>query len=610
MGLGLIRRLLGTILVVALAPSSALAQAYVPGEVLVKLKGAGGSQDSYAFLGKASTDKEMVLKKSWGRMNMYHFAVRKGQSVEAAIRELKKDPNVEYAEPNYIVRKAQETGVQQTFSLDEIRAEALNASSSVYLATNAAIGVTRVWQTASINPTGTRPIVAVVDTGLDTNHTVFTGTDSLWVNTDEVPDNGMDDDGNGYVDDYHGYNFVDGNGTMYDDDGHGTHVAGIILSVDQNIYSAPLHRSRIQIMPLKFLDGSGSGSTSAAIQAIHYAVQNGARILNNSWGGFSYSAALHDAVAYSYRSGALFVAAAGNSSVNTDQQPLYPASLDVPNVISVAATRDNDELASFSNYGANSVDLGSPGVYILSTLPSDTFGTASGTSMAAPFVAGTAAQMKVEQPSMNGYQLRAIVLSSITNRSVLSGKVSTSGRLDSAGAVSAAQMASVESSLPSYTVNYMSDDRSPSSVAGCGTVRALSDTDRFPPWGSTFVIAFFLFLPILLQYLLRRLSPRDLRKFERFKIDSDVRISVGDKELVGSISSISLGGAQVNTSALLQDGGLLTLSIASPDGKEKVEVVGRVVWSEANKSYGVAFDQAPPSVLSRISDWTRGLQKN
>jgi hypothetical protein len=109
---------------------------------------------------------------------------------------------------------------------------------------------------------------------------------------------------------------------------------------------------------------------------------------------------------------------------------------------------------------------------------------------------------------------------------------------------------------------------------------------------------------------MRLRAPQNRRQHERFKINSDVRISIGDRELVGSVSSISLGGAQINTSALLQDGGIVSLSISSPDGAEKVEVAGRVVWSEANKAYGVAFDRTPQSVLSQISDWTRGLQKN
>jgi len=109
--------------------------------------------------------------------------------------------------------------------------------------------------------------------------------------------------------------------------------------------------------------------------------------------------------------------------------------------------------------------------------------------------------------------------------------------------------------------------------------------------------------------VLRTQAPENRRKFERFKINSDVRISVGDRELIGSISTLSLGGAQVNTTALLQDGGLITLSISSPTGDEKVEVAGRVVWSAANKAYGVAFDGAPQSVLSRISDWTQGLKR-
>lgn len=604
----------GLFLFIVLFATSTWAQEYVPGEVIVKLKGKSGSINSYAFLGKVSSEKEMVLKNSWGKMNMYHFGVRKGQSVVEAVNELRSDPDVEFAEPNYILSKSAETGMQQIFSAEEIQAEAAQ-SQATYMATGANIGVASVWTAAANSPVNTRPIVAVIDTGLDTHHYVITGTNSLWTNQDEVAGNGIDDDNNGYVDDVHGWNYVADNGAMIDDDGHGTHVTGIILSVDQNIYSTPLHTSRVQIMPLKFLDGTGTGTTSNAIRAIYYAVQNGATVLNNSWGGSGYSRALHDAVAYTYQWGAVFVAAAGNAGHNNDSIPMYPASLDVPNVISVAATTDQDNLASFSNYGLMSVELGSPGVYILSLVPGNAFGTSSGTSMAAPFVAGTAAQMKAESPTMLGYQIRSIIMNSIASYSQLSGKVSTSGRVNSATAVNFSKTASVDSTQPSYSINYLTEDRAPAAMAGgCGTVRALQAMKdgggpRIPPFGTAVIVTALLMLPLIAQMILRKISPRNLRKHERFKINSDVRISVGDKELVGSLSSISMGGVQVNTAALLKDGGLITMTIASPDGVEKVEVAGRVVWSEANKSYGVAFDQAPQSVLSRIADWTRNLQK-
>lgn len=586
--------------------AAAFAQEYVPGEIIVRLKGDADSADSYAFLGKAHFSKAMNLKESWSGMNMYHFALGKGQSVEQAIAELRKDSSVLYAEPNYIINKSSDTGLQQTFTASEIQAASVN-SQSTYMATGAALGVQSVWTSSSMPPV--KPIVAVIDTGLDTNHFVIEGTQALWTNPNEIAANGIDDDGNGYVDDVHGWNFVDNSGSIYDDDGHGTHVSGIILSVDQNIYTTPLREAKIQIMPLKFLNGNGVGTTSNAIRAVYYAVNNGARILNNSWGGPSYSAALHEAIAYTYSAGALFVAAAGNAGTNNDSTPMYPASYDVPNVISVAATTDYDYLASFSNYGAGSVDLGSPGVYILSLIPNDSFGTSSGTSMATPFVSGTAAQMKVASPNMNGYQLKTILLGQNSSVSQLNGKVATSGRLNTSSSVEYSKTAAVDSSQPAYTLTYQADRQLASSIAGggCGTVRALGDGQT--PFGSAGAIVTLILAPLAVLLFMRTRAPASRRKHERFKINSDVRISVGDKELVGSVSSISLGGAQINTAALLQDGGLVTLMISSPNGEERVEVAGRVVWSEANKAYGVAFNQAPQNVLSRIADWTRGLQK-
>jgi len=582
------------------------AQNYVPGEIIVKLRTEAGSSESYAFMGKAMSDKEMNLKESFGKLNTYHFALKKGQTVEQAVVELRADPNVLYAEPNYYLNKTDETGLHETFSAQAV--EAANVNSTSYAATGANIGVQSVWSSTSGMP-ATKPVVAVIDTGLDTTHVVVEDTQALWTNPGEIAGNGQDDDGNGYIDDVHGWNFVDNSPTMYDDDGHGTHVTGIILSIDQNIYQAPRREARIKIMPLKFLNGNGVGTTANAIRAIYYAINNGARVLNNSWGGPSYSSSLHEAVAASYNKGALFVAAAGNSSQNNDGTPMYPANYDVPNVISIAATTDYDYKASFSNYGKGTVHLGSPGVYILSTVPNDAFGTMSGTSMAAPFVAGTAAQMKAESEDMLGYQMKSILNSQYTPVTQLNNYVITAGRLNSQNAVNYSKTASVDTTQPGYTLNYSDRDLA-SSIAGgggCGTVRALSDTQ--PPFGSAGAVVVLLLAPILVLMIMRMRAPVNRRKHERFKINSDVRIMVGEREMVGSISSISLGGVQLNTSALLQDGGLVTMNIASPDGAEKIEVAGRIVWSEANKAYGVAYEKAPQSALSRIADWTRNLQK-
>ena len=587
--------------------SLAWGQQYVPGEVIVKLKSRSGSSESYAFLGKASVDKSMRLKQSWGKMNMYHFALQKGQTVESAISDLKKDPDVAYAEPNYLIGKmTEDVGIQQTFTAEQVAQAA--AQSQGFVSTEAPIGEQSVWQETAVS--SAKPVVAVIDTGLDTTHYVFRDSGAVWINPNEIPANGIDDDGNGYIDDVNGWNFVDNSGSMYDDDGHGTHVSGIILSEDQDIFASTLRPAKIQIMPLKFLNRNGVGSTSDAIRAIYYAVNNGATVLNNSWGGTNYSAALHEAIAYTYSKGALFVAAAGNAGMNNDSSPMYPANYDVPNVISIAATTDYDYLASFSNYGANTVHIASPGVYIKSTYPGGSFVSMSGTSMATPFVSGTAAQMKVQAPDMLGYQLKTILMGRNASLSQLSGKVQTSGRLDSASAVSYAKVAQVAMSQPSYNLELQADRGLASNVTagGCGTVHAL-DEGGPTSWGGAATVLLFVLAPAAVLIVMRMRAPQLRRKHERFNIDSDVRISVGDRELVGSVSSISLGGACVNTSALLQDGGLVTLTIAAPGGNDKVEVSGRVVWSEANKSYGVAFAQAPQSVLSRIADWTKGLQK-
>lgn len=598
-------------------------QKYVPGEIIVKLKKETSSEKAYSFLGKAHSAKKMNLKRSWGKMKMHHFSLKGSQSVDQALAELRNDPNVEYAEPNYIVDKASQTGIQETYDAPYIHS--IEASEGV-----AAFGVDAsvqgAWQASSTYAASstTKPIIAVIDTGLDLNHSVFTDSSAIWINSDETPGNGVDDDGNGYIDDVNGWNFVDKSGTIYDDDGHGTHVAGIIMSVDQNIYSSTMSESKIQIMPLKFLNGSGSGTTSDAIQAIYYAVNNGADVLNNSWGGHSYSAALHEAVAYAYSAGVSFVAAAGNSGSNNDFKPMYPASYDVPNVLAVAATHDSWTLTSFSNYGEHSVDLGARGYFINSTIPGGGYGDSSGTSMASPYVAGTAIQMKVVSPNMLGYQIKQIIDAKGVKIGALSGMLFTGGRLHAEDSIIYAASATVLTEQPDYETSYAGNRELASSIAGggCGMVTKLyndyksgknggpgNPTLPGPQTWYVLLIIGILILPLAIASYLRSVAPENRRRYDRFVINSDVRLKVGDRELVGSVSSISMGGVQVNTDALIENGGIVTMSIASPEGNEQIQVQGRVVWSEQKKAYGVAFQDTPISVLDRIADWTKGLKK-
>lgn len=278
-------------------------------------------------------------------------------------------------------------------------------------------------------------IVAVIDTGVDYNHPDLRA--NIWSNSDEIAGNGRDDDGNGYVDDIRGWDFYNNDNDPMDDNGHGTHVAGVIGAAGNNATGISGVNWRIQIMPLKFLNRYGSGSMSNAIRALNYAVNNGAAVSNNSYGGGGFYQAFYNAIANARARGHIFVAAAGNSSLNADARPQYPASYNLDNIVSVAATDSLDRLASFSNYGASSVDLGAPGVSIYSTLPNNRYGYMSGTSMASPFVAGAIAMVRELHPDWTYRQVIQQVLSTTDSLASLAGKTVSGGRLDLGRAIGA-----------------------------------------------------------------------------------------------------------------------------------------------------------------------------
>lgn len=253
-------------------------------------------------------------------------------------------------------------------------------------------------------------VVAVIDTGVRYTHRDLAA--NLWRNPGEIPGNGRDDDGNGYVDDVHGINAITGSGNPRDDHGHGTHVAGTIGAVANGGGAHVGVAWNVRLMALKFLDAQGSGYDSDAIECIDYAIAKGARILSNSWGGDGFSAATRDAIDRARRADVLFVAAAGNDGRNTDVQPTYPAGYALPNVVSVGAVDRGGARASFSNHGASSVDLAAPGVDIYSTTAdSDTsHGRMSGTSMATPHVSGVAALVLARHPDIGVGELKQRLL--------------------------------------------------------------------------------------------------------------------------------------------------------------------------------------------------------
>jgi subtilisin family serine protease/subtilisin-like proprotein convertase family protein len=277
-------------------------------------------------------------------------------------------------------------------------------------------------------------IVAVLDTGVDYNHPDLAA--NMWRNPGEIPGNHLDDDGNGFVDDVYGYDFANNDANPMDDNGHGTHVAGTLGAVGNNGIGIAGVAWNVRIMAVKFLAADGTGYTSNAIRALNYAVANGAKISNNSWGGGGFDQALNNAIASARAQGHIFVAAAGNAGLNSDVAPNYPASYPLDNVVSVAALNNQDQLASFSNYGARTVDLAAPGVNIYSTLPGGRYGTLSGTSMATPHVTGTLALVWEQHPDWTYRQVIDQVLNTAVPLASLRGKTVTGGRLNLAAALS------------------------------------------------------------------------------------------------------------------------------------------------------------------------------
>jgi len=251
-------------------------------------------------------------------------------------------------------------------------------------------------------------VVAIIDTGVDYTHPDL--NPNIWVNPMEIPGNDIDDDANGYVDDVHGANTAMGAahpGDPFDDNEHGTHVAGTIGAVGNNGVGVVGINHAVKIMALKFMDAKGGGRLSDAILAIDYMIDQkvnqgvNVRVANNSWGGGGYSAALQAAIERARGAGIVFVAAAGNSGQDNDLFPSYPSSYEVDNVVSVAATGQDQRLATFSNRGAESVDIAAPGVEIVSTLPGNNYGQLSGTSMAAPHVTGALALLFSIEPDLS-----------------------------------------------------------------------------------------------------------------------------------------------------------------------------------------------------------------
>jgi subtilisin family serine protease len=279
-------------------------------------------------------------------------------------------------------------------------------------------------------------VVAVLDSGVDYTHLDLRS--NMWLRPDNVP--AYFDDELGSFNDQQGYNGTDPLTDPMDDNGHGTHCAGIIGAEGDNSEGIAGINWHVQIMPLKFLGRGGFGTTADAIKAINYAIDRkkhgvNIRVINASWGSTANSKALEDAIRAAGDAGILFVAAAGNDGSDNDRRPHYPSNYDLPNVISVAALDRNDQLASFSNWGVKTVHVAAPGKDILSTWLGDAYRDASGTSMAAPQISGVAALILAKEPNLSVEKLKERILKSVDKLDSLNGKIASGGRIDAAKAV-------------------------------------------------------------------------------------------------------------------------------------------------------------------------------
>ncbi len=279
-------------------------------------------------------------------------------------------------------------------------------------------------------------VVAVLDTGVDFTHVDL--KENMWIRPANIP--AYTDNELGTFNDLNGFDGTSNISDPMDDNGHGTHCAGIIGAEGDNGEGIAGINWHVKIMPLKFLGRGGSGSTDDAIEAINYAIDRkkhgvNIRIISASWGSTQNSKALEDVIGAAGDAGILFIAAAGNDGTNNDNRPHYPSNYDLPNVVSVAALDRNDQLASFSNFGIKTVHIAAPGKDILSTWLNDAYREASGTSMATPEVSGVAALIVANQPDISMKDLRAKLLRSVDKIDSLKGKVETGGRINAAKAV-------------------------------------------------------------------------------------------------------------------------------------------------------------------------------
>jgi len=372
-----------------------------------------------------------------GRSGATLLTLKDHLDLSTALSDLRQlDAVIEWAEPNYFVTRAAGTArpLPVTPNDPQFRKQwALANTGQRGGIKGADVGTAAGWQTT----TGSRrTVIAVIDTGIDSSNRDL--VHNLWVNQAEAKgEASQDDDGDGYVDDVAGWNFVNDTNDVADDHGHGTQVSGIIAAEGNNAAGITGVMWQASLMPLKALDASGKGTVAGVIEAIDFAVAHGAAVINCSFGTGAYSQGLLEAINRASMSGTLVVAAAGNSGKSLDRAPYYPAGYNAGNLISVAATTNGDQLASFSNWGASGVQIAAPGIDVLTTQRGGGYVSLTGTSAAAPLVAGVAGLLKTVRGWVSAQTVRQSLIAGARSVPGLAGKVSSGGVVNAGGAIKA-----------------------------------------------------------------------------------------------------------------------------------------------------------------------------
>ncbi|WP_221275442.1 S8 family serine peptidase [Microcystis aeruginosa] len=417
---------------------------HAPNQLIVKFKQGIASAEVAQFKSLFGAVSTQTIKLTGAQL----WKLSGSLSVEKILAQYRSNPIFEYIEADYILTKGTITP-KATFPNDPSFNQlwGLHNTGQSGGTPDADIDAPEAWDIQTGNP---NLVIGVLDTGVDYNHPDLAG--NIWTNPGEIAGDGIDNDGNGYIDDIRGWDFAYNDNNPSDVQGHGTHVSGTIAGKGNNGVGVTGVAWNAKIMPLKFLDDTGSGTLSNAILAINYATAKGVKLTNNSWGGGPYTQALYDAINAAGQAGALFIAAAGNNSANADINPMYPAAYNLANIVSVASTTRTDALSSFSNYGLTSVDLGAPGSDIYSLAPGGGYATLSGTSMASPHVTGAAALLWSQNPTWTAQQVKNTLMNTGDSIAALAGKTVSGKRLNVFNALAAANLPSVTVSVSPATV--------------------------------------------------------------------------------------------------------------------------------------------------------------